>query len=112
MSELLAEPDPDMTYLVQTEVIEDSERMYLSVEHIGVLAQLHFHPRKWSHNWFKKYKEILDSVCEQLAEQGVEVLVEGMLMHSTHRIKFIKMFGFNEKHVNGICILYRDLTHE
>lgn len=96
-----------MTDLVIKEVLEDSEEMLLEIERLGEVAQLHFQPRKWSHNWLKRYREKLARIESQLAEQGVSTLVEGMYGESEHKIRFIRMFGFKKTEYQGIVLLYK-----
>lgn len=100
-------------YLVTRETLEDSEEMLLEIERLGgEVAQLHFQPRKWSHNWLKRYREKLAKIESQLVQQGVTLLVEGMHKESEHKIRFIQMFGFERVESLGFVVLYKELGRE
>ncbi|NIP67161.1 hypothetical protein GWN63_01330 [Candidatus Bathyarchaeota archaeon] len=90
-------------------VIRDDEILYLEAEILSPVAQLHWKPKRWSHNWVKYYREVLDKACETLKDFGVEVVYEFIHPENTKNIKTMRLFGFDEVQTDEVVIFTRSI---
>lgn len=83
-------------------VLEDSERMLLRVESFGEVAQLHFEPRKWSHNYVKQYRKLLEHYYGVLRRKGITAVIEIFEPESEKRIRLCELMGMDYLVVEGL----------
>lgn len=89
-------------YRIKHSVLEDSDRMKLTCETYGVVAQFHFEPRKWSHNYVKQYRRVLQHYYGVLQRQGIEVVVELFEPESEKKIRLCELLGMDYLVVEGL----------
>lgn len=93
----------------EKQVIQDNEIMFLHMERLDSVAQLHFEPKQWSHSWKKYYEVYLADLEKQLAAQGVSLLVEGMKKSNEKGVKLVRSFGFNEQDTGDVILFWKVL---